>query len=78
MEAIVISSESDISGCNSDDSDFEREIEEVKRRSILECRRVGERSDDDVGEGSSTIKVTAVFSAMCVVEDSFYIIFERK
>ena len=36
---------------DSDDSEFEREIKEAKRWSILECRlNVGERSVDAVGE----------------------------
>jgi len=48
MAAIVITSGS------SDDSDFEREIEEAKRRSVLDL--AGGRSGT-VGEGSCTIKV---------------------
>jgi len=59
MAAIVISSES------SDDSDFEREIEEAKRRSLQDF--VGKRSDV-VGEGSCTIKVTELLKQLTFVE----------
>ena len=60
MAAIIISSGSEMS--DSDDTEFEREIQEAKRRSILECRlngnrNVGERSVDAVGEISETMKV---------------------
>ena len=63
MAAIIISSGSKMS--DSDDSEFEREIKEAKRRSILECRlngnhNVGERSIDAVGEISETMKVIIV------------------
>ena len=63
MAAIIISSGSEMS--DSDDSEFEREIKEAKRRSILECRlngnrNVGERSIDAVGEISETMKVIIV------------------
>jgi len=51
MATIVISSES------SDDSDFEREIEEAKRRSVLDL--VEERSDA-AGETSCKKKVTGL------------------
>ena len=49
MEAIIISSESEMS--DSGDSEFEKEIEEAKRRSILDRKlngnhNVGERSVD--------------------------------
>ena len=60
MEAIIISSESEMS--DSGDSEFEKEIEEAKRRSILERKlngnhNVGERSVDAVEEISETMKV---------------------
>ena len=50
---------------DSDDSEFEREIKEAKRQSILECRlngnrNVGERSIDAVGEIGETMKVIIV------------------
>ena len=52
MDAFIISSES------SDDSDFEREIEEAKRRSVLD---LAEERSDAAGERSCKTKETAIF-----------------
>ena len=61
MAAIIISSESEMS--SSEDSEFEREIEEAKRRSILERSlnaNVGEGSADDVADEKMKVMVTCI------------------
>ena len=61
MAVIIISSESEMS--SSEDSEFEREIEEVKRRSILEHSlnaNVGEGSADDVADEKMKVMVTCI------------------